>query len=141
MLVEALGRRVAAGDLDQVIERDHLSDHGDVLAGRDRHLDQRDLDSEHIDLVLVEPGALVILLVRPFLQVDHDLDALLQADGPDPEHRLHVDDAEPSDLHVMPEQLVPGADQHVAVAARDRDHVVRHQPVAAFDQVERKIAI
>jgi hypothetical protein len=38
---------------------------------------------------------------------------------------------------VVPQQLVPGADQHVAVAARDRDHVVGHEPVAALHQVQR----
>ena len=36
----------------------------------------------------------------------------------------------------LAEQLIAGADQHVAVALRDRHHVVGHQPVTALDQIE-----
>jgi hypothetical protein len=86
------------------------------------------------------PDALV-LLVRDHSTSLTSTSTASAADRADAEHRLHVDDAEAADLHVMPQELVAGADQHVAVAARDRDHVVRHQPVAALDQVERGLGL
>jgi hypothetical protein len=42
---------------------------------------------------------------------------------------------------VVPQERVPGADQHVAVAPRDRDRVVGDEAVAALDQVEGALAL
>jgi hypothetical protein len=42
---------------------------------------------------------------------------------------------------VVAQELVAGADQDVAVAPRDGDHVVGHQPVAALHEIERRLAL
>jgi hypothetical protein len=42
---------------------------------------------------------------------------------------------------VVAQELIAAADQHVAVAPRDRHHVVGDQPVAALHQVERGLGL
>ena len=61
-------------------------------------------------------------------------------DRADPEQVGDVDDAQAADLHVVAGDMGPAAVQHVAHQTQ-LDHVVGHQPVAAFHQRQRGLAL
>src|SRR5690606_35265122 len=103
--------------------RDHLANDGDVLAGVQRDDDLGHLDPEDLHLFGNEPGAVVVRAVVPILELDHDLDALLLPDRPDPEEGRDVNDPDPTDLHVVPLELVAPPDEDVVAAARDVDDI------------------
>src|SRR6185503_4965917 len=74
--VEVL-RRIDAAVAQQVVHRDHLTDHGQVLAGVQRDRDERQLGVEQLGFLQIEPGAVVFACGVPILELHHDLDALL----------------------------------------------------------------
>ena len=121
--------------------RDDFANHREVLARIERHRHERQLDVEQLGALLIESGAVVFARVVPVLELHHDFDALLLAHGANAEQRVDVDQADAADFHVMPGNLMPAANQHVVAAARDVDHVVRHQAMPALDQVEHTFAL
>ena len=124
-----------------MVHRDDLGDHRDVLAGIERDGDARDLDAEDRRRLGLEAGPLDRHPFLPLLQHDHDLDALLLAHGADAEERLHVDQADPADFHVMAREFVAAADQDVGSPPRHLHHVVRHEPVPPLHEVEHAFAL
>src|SRR5678815_2153951 len=136
--VETFGG-IHAAVLQQVIHRDHFGDHRDVFARVERHTHHRYVDVEDALRLAIETGAVDRRLVIPLLELDDDLDALLLANGANPEEPRNVDEADTADLHVMPLELMPTADQHVAPATAHDDEIVRHQTVASFDEVEHAL--
>src|SRR5690606_37034582 len=83
-LVEQL-RRVDPRVLQQLIHRDDLTDHRDVLARVERDRDSPDRHAEDLHLLRLDPGSIVVPLLAPVLELDHHLDPLLLPDRPDPE--------------------------------------------------------
>ena len=63
---------------------------------------------------VVEARAIDRRVVVPLLELHDDLDALLLAHRANAEDRRDVDQADAANFHVMPLQLVPASDQHVA---------------------------
>src|ERR1041385_221428 len=88
-LVEAR-RRIHSAVFQQVIQRDHLGDHGDVLARIEVDANLRNLDVENHGRFGVESGPLRLRFAIPFLELDDDLDALLLPNGANPEHGRDV---------------------------------------------------
>src|SRR5256885_10048860 len=134
-------RRVHATVAQQVVHGHDLADHGQVLAGVERHRDHREGYVEHPRRLAVDPGAVVLTARVPFVELHDDLGAFLLAHRPHAEQRADVDEPDAADLHVVLRQLVAAADQEVIAAARDVDDVVRDQPVAALHQVEHAFAL
>ena len=98
-----------AGVAKQVHHRHDLGDHGDVLAGVERHHDLRNGNVEDQRLLPGQPGAVGVLGRLPVLELDHDLDSLLLPDRPHAEERGDVDQPDAADLHVVRGQLVSPA--------------------------------
>src|SRR2546425_7733494 len=139
-LVEGLGR-VHAAVAQQMVHGHHLADHREVLARVERHGDERQRHFQHLRLLALDAGAVVLAPRVPVLELDDDLDALLLPHRPDPEQRLDVDQPHAADLHVMSRQLVPAPDQHVVAAAVDVHDVVRDQAGAPLHQIEHALAL
>src|SRR6188768_4390324 len=78
-------RWIDAAPLQEMVHGDHLGDHGDVLAGIERDGDARRGHAEDVGRLAVEPRTLDDGVVPPFLELHHDLDALLLSHGADPE--------------------------------------------------------
>src|SRR5258705_12217951 len=112
-LVETLGG-IDAAPLEEMMHRDHLGDHGDVLSRIEGNRDARDRHAKDGRRLAVESRALDAGVVSPLLELHHHLDPLLLPPGADAEDRRNVDEAEAADLHVVPLQLVPAADEDVA---------------------------
>src|SRR5678810_1183352 len=132
--VEFFGR-VDAVHLQHVVHRDYFGDYRDVLPGEKRNHDLWQLHVENAGHAVVEAGPVPVLLGVPLVQEHFDFDALLNAHGADAEEVLHVDDADATDLHEMPQVLVAAADQHVLGDARHVHGIVGDQAMAALDQV------
>src|SRR6185436_19008794 len=66
-------RGVVAVDLDQVVERDHFRDDGDVLPRKDRNGDEGDLDVEIALHLVLQAHPLEIARVVPFSEMHLDL--------------------------------------------------------------------
>src|SRR5947208_7621395 len=139
-VVERAGR-VHATVAQQVVHGHDLADHGQVLAGVERHRDHREGYVEHPRRLTVDPGAVVLAAGVPLVELHDDLDPLLLPHRPHPEQGADVDEPHAADLHVVLRQLVAAADQEVVAAARDVDDVVRDQAVAALHQVEHAFAL
>src|SRR3954471_20350743 len=139
LLLEALvesRRRIHAAVLEQVIQRDHLGDHRDILARIERNADLRQLDVEDCGRLTIEARAIDDGVLMPVLELHDDLETLLLAHGADAEHAGYVDQPDAAYFHVVPLQLMPLADQHVAAAAFDDHEIVGNQAVSAFDEIE-----
>src|SRR5260370_33860383 len=139
-LVEPL-RRIHAAVAQQMVHRHHFTDHGQVLAGIERHRHQRQPHAENLGLLSVQPGAIVLARVVPILELHHDLDAFLLPHRAHAEQRVDVDQPDAADLHVVPGDLDAPADQHVVAAPGDVHHVVGDETVAALDQIEHAFAL
>src|SRR2546423_12049707 len=139
-VVERAGR-VHAAVAEQVVHRHDLADHGQILAGVERHRDHREGHVEHAGRLTVDSGTVVLARRVPLVELHHDLDALLLPHGPHAEQGADVDEPDAADLHVVLRQLVAAADQDVVAAPRDVDDVVRDQAVAALHQVEHAFAL
>src|SRR5687768_10883791 len=137
-LVERV-RGVHPAVAQQVVHRDHLGDHRDVLSRVERHADLRERDAEDLRRLAVEPRAVHDLGLVPLLELHHHLDALLLTHGADAEDGRDVHEPDAAHLHVMPLQLVPAADHHVAPATGGDHQVVGHEAVAALDEVEHAL--
>src|SRR5688500_7930075 len=134
-------RRIDAAVAQQQVERDHLGEHGDVLARVERHADLRDLDLEDRGALEVEPRALDDRLGIPLLELDDDLDPLLLAHRLDAEDPRHVDEPDAADLHVVALQLVAAGDEDVVSAALHDHDVVGDETMAALDEVEHALGL
>src|SRR4029077_1406605 len=75
-VVERAGR-IHAAVAEQVVHRDDLADHREVLAGVQRDRDHREGHVEHARRLAVDPGAVVLAAGVPLVELHHDLDALL----------------------------------------------------------------
>src|SRR6202022_4380911 len=134
-LVECLGG-VYTGVSKKVIERDDLSDDSDVLPGIQEYRDLGKLHLEHRGRLDVETGSLHYGILVPLLELHDDLDAFLLADGANTEDSWNVDQADTTNLHVVPLHLVAAADQHIVAALADDYKIVSHQPVSPLDEIE-----
>src|SRR6266566_2646873 len=134
-------RRIHAAVAQQVIHRDDLTHHREVLPRVERHGDERQRDLEHLGGLTVDPGAIVLARRIPVLELDDHLDTLLLPHGADAEQRADVDQPHAPDFHIVLGELVPPTDQHVVPPARDVDDVVRDQPMAALHEIEHALAL
>src|SRR5207237_1815200 len=75
-VVERAGR-VHAAVAEQVVHRDDLADHGQVLAGVERHRDEREGHIEHPGLLAVDAGAIVPATGVPCGELDREPGARL----------------------------------------------------------------
>src|SRR2546423_13743735 len=71
-VVERAGR-VHATVAQQVVHGHDLADHGQVLAGVERHRDHREGYVEHPRRLAVDPGAVVLTARVPFVELHDDL--------------------------------------------------------------------
>src|SRR5439155_948026 len=133
-------RRIHAAVPQQVVHRNDLTDHGQVLPRVERYGDDRQSHLEHLSRLAVDPGAVIFARRLPVFELDDDLDPLLLAHGTDAEQRADVDQPHAADLHVVLGQFVPAPDQDIVAPARNVNHVVRNQPVAALHQIEDAFA-
>src|SRR5260370_17640506 len=77
----------------------------------------------------------------PFHQLDHQLDLLLVADRGDADEVLDVDDPQAANLHVMPDDRIPGAVKATRLAAHHVDDVIGDQAMPSHHQVEGDLAL
>src|SRR5216684_3706894 len=133
LLLEVLGRVVPL-QLEQVVAGGDLDDGGQVAAGAHRHHEQRHLGVEHAVLLPLDAQAVVLDAVVP-------LDLLAVAHRRHAEQVLDVDDADPSDLHVVLDDVRAAPVHRAALLLLQVDDVVRDQAVAARHQVERQLAL
>src|ERR1700682_6439043 len=129
-------RGMDTGVAKEVIERNDLGDDSDVLPGVQEYSDLRKLNLEHRVRLDVETGSLYYGILVPLLKLHDYLDALLLADGANTEDSWNVDQADTTNLHVMPLHLVAAADQHIVAALADDYEIIRHQPVSPLDAIE-----
>ena len=127
--------------LEQVVAGGDLDDGRHVAAGAHRHDEHRDLDVEDPELLLLHAEPIVLDVRVPLDELEHDLDLLPLADGRDAEEVLDVDDPEPADLHVVLDDLGPGAEHRLGRLPLHVDDVVGDEAVAAHDEVERDLAL
>ena len=130
-----------AARAQQLVPRRDLDQDRDVAPGRHRHPDHRDAHAEQLVVALVEAEPIVLAAVLPALELHDELDALRRARRRDAEQVLHVDQAEPADLHVMPRQLRAAAEHERLRPAPQLHGVVGDEPVAADDEIERALAL
>ena len=64
----------------------------------------------------------------------------MNTNGPDPKEVPDVDEPQTPDFHEVPEHLFPGTDNDVFAFAFQQNHVVGHQAVAPFHQVQSDFA-
>src|SRR5919109_3118456 len=122
-LVEGFGG-VHPAVSQQVIHRHDFGHDGDVFPRieRDHHLGNlhtEDRRRRAIETRPIDGGRLV-----PLLELHDDLDALLLPNGPYAEDRLHVDQPDATNLHVMACKLVAAADQDVVATTCGNDEVI-----------------
>ena len=70
-----------------------------------------------------------------------DLDALLQPHRANAEDRLHVDEADAANFHVMLLQLVAAADDDVVAAARGDHEIVGDEPMPALHEIQHALGL
>src|SRR5687768_9262552 len=139
-LVERFGG-IHAAVAQEVVHRDHFGDDSDVLAGIEWNEDLRQLHAEDgrrgaIESRPIDGGRFV-----PLLELYHHFDSLLLADGADAEDRLHIDQADAANLHVVPGEIMATADENVISAPRRDDEVVGHETVSALDEIEHALRL
>ena len=113
----------------------------EVATRRHRQPDIGLRDAEKLETLTRDSEAVVFRSLHPLFELDDQIDRLHVARRRDAEKVLDVDDADAAQLHVMPEEVVRVAQQHVVRMAFDDDHVVGNQSVAAIDQVERAFTL
>ncbi len=74
------------------------------------------------------------------MHVDDYLDAFLEANRADAEHRANVDEPQATHLHEMLHKVRSRTHHDLFALLRGDDDIVRHQPMAAFDKVKRHLA-
>src|SRR5260370_13336109 len=121
--------------------RDDFADHGEILSGIQGNRHERQGDVEQLGLLLVETGAIVFARVIPIFEFHYDLDALLLPDGANAEQRVDVDQSNAADLHIVPRDLLPAADEHIVTAPGDVHDVVGDEAVPPLHQVEHAFAL
>src|SRR6267142_63388 len=134
-------RRVHTAVAQQVSHRDDFADHGQILPRIERHCHEWQLDIEQLRALLIEARAVVFPRVVPVLELYHDLDALLLADGTNAEQCINVDQANTADLHIVPGNLVAATDQDVVAPPGDVHDIVRDQPMPTLDEIEHAFAL
>src|SRR5690606_23547797 len=134
-------RRVHARVLQELVHGHDLGDDRDVLPRVQRNPDLGHLHPEDLDLLPLQPRPVVVRPVVPVFELHHHLDPLLLADGADAEERADVDDPDPADLHVVPLELVAGADEDVVAAPRNVHQVVRHEAMPEIGRAEYALAL
>src|SRR5207253_6527325 len=134
-------RRVHPAVAQQEVHRHDLTDYGEVLAGVERHGDQGQGHVEHLGGLAIDARPVVFARRVPVLELDHHLDALLLAHRADAEQGPDIDQSHAADLHVMLGELVPAPDEHVVPTTGDVHEIVRHQAMAALDQVQHAFAL
>ncbi len=125
----------------QLVARRDLHEDGDVPARGDRHPDHRNGHAEDLEPLLVETQPVVLAARLPPFELHDELDALRAACRGDAEEIADVDDAQPADFHVVPRQLRAAPEQHRVGPPADLDRIVRDEPMAADDEVERALAL
>src|SRR5262249_26972509 len=114
-------------------------DDRDVFPGIERHAHPRQLDIENRRRFGVEARAIRRVPVIPVLELHHDLDAFLMAHGADAEERRDVDDADASNLPVVPLKLVAASDEDVATASLGDHQIVGDESVSSLDEIEHAL--
>src|SRR5687767_5141397 len=130
-----------AAHLEELIARRDLDDRRDVAARRNGNAQERKLDAEDVEALLVETETVVCARGIPGCELDHELEDLFVANRGDAEEILDVDDAETADLHVVLDELRPEAVARVRRLALHADHVVGDEAMAAHDEIERALAL
>src|SRR5690625_746660 len=125
----------------QDIQRYHLANHSHIFTRHDRQFDERQRDVKDFMRFVGHPQPRVLLAIIPDVHVDNHLDALLIADSAHAEHRPDIHEAEAADFHEMLDEVRARAHDHFLFHARGHYHVVRHQPVTSFDEIERHPAL
>src|SRR4029079_10700103 len=123
----------------QVIQCDHLGNHCNVFSGVQENCYQWQLDTENRRGLGVEPRAIDACSLTPLLEAYHNFHPLLLSHCADSKNRWHIDEADSADLHVMPLQLVPPANEHVVAAPFCEHEIIGNQPVPALDEIEHAL--
>src|SRR6185437_6675545 len=139
-VVEFLGG-VYAAISQEVVHGHHLTNNRQILAGVQGHRHEGQRNAQKRCFLAIQPGPVVLPIRVPVLELHHHLDALLLADGPDPEEGLDVDQPHPPDLHEVPRELVATSDQHVVPSPGDVDDIVGNQAVSALNEIEHALAL
>src|SRR5262249_61402891 len=83
----------------------------------------------------------VLALLVPLLEAHDDVDALSLAHARHPKKVLDVEDAETPHLDVMPQKIGRRSKDHRGRAPITSDHIIRHQPMPAQDELELALAL
>ena len=134
-------RGVVAHLLLAVVHRRDLDDDREISAGLDRDRHHRHADAEDLGVFAVDAHAVVDLRRIPDLEVDAHVDLFGELDGAHAEDAAGIDDADAAQLDEVADVLRRLADERFARDAADLHGVVRNQPVAALDQLDRRLAL
>src|SRR5690625_1801319 len=126
---------------EEVVHREDLGDDGDILARVEWDSDPRDLDAQDIDLVSLYASPVVVVIIVPLLEVDHQLDPLLLAHCSDPEEARDIDDPDPSDLHMVSLQLMTAPDEDIVPPPIDHDEVIGDETVSPLYEVQYALTL
>jgi hypothetical protein len=126
---------------EQLVTGGDFHENREVASRRDGHPNHRHANAERFVIGHVEAEAIVFTRRIPTLQLDDELDPLRSPRGRDAEQVLHVDQAEAPDLHVMPRQFRAGANQECFGPRAQFHRIVRHEAMAANNQIERALAL
>ena len=99
------------------------------------------LVAEKFRVLVLQPEAVVFLVLVPVLQVDDHVDGLGVFHALDAEQGLHINDADSPQLDEMPRDARCRPDQGVVTDLADFNDIVRDQPVAPLDQFQRGLAL
>src|SRR2546423_2087666 len=132
-------RGVDAGVEQQMIQRDYLGDHRDVLSGVEEYRDLRQLDFQYCRRFNIETSALDDRVLIPFFQLHDDLDPFLLPDRADPKNGRNVDQTDATDLHVVALHLVAAANEHIVSALARNHEIVGNEAVATLDEIQHAL--
>src|SRR5690606_14969501 len=125
----------------QVIHRDYLGHHGNVLARIQRHGDQGNIHSKYGSSLLVQAGALDDCICPPLLEPHDNLQSLLLPYCTNTENGRDVYQPHATNLHVMALQLHSLAYHHICTSSLEANQVVCHQPVPSLHKVQHALGL
>ena len=99
------------------------------------------LIAQELRILVFHAQAVVFLALIPLLQTDHHVDGLGILDALHAEQGLHVNDPDAAELNEIFGDIGSGAHQGLVAHLPDLHHVVAHQPVAPFDELQGRLAL
>src|SRR5437763_1590881 len=131
ILSEAFQFFIHRGDLDQ-------SRHVAPWSHRNGHV--RHFESENFIKFPVKPDSVNLFHVPPLLYSDNEVEAFFHSNAADAENLRHINDTNPTHLHVIARHFGRCGHEFTSLQHRDARHVVSHKTVSALNQPQHTFA-